>query len=198
MSNTEDTRIFIAVPLPDELKKWMAGWAETLKQALPSFRKWVYAEDYHITLQFLGDIPKSQVPHLAKALQDELVSRRTHDASFELSVGALGLFGRPSSPSILWAGIGGDTNRLDELHTIVSKALTPLGFPPEKRPFNPHLTLARKYEGTVPFDAAHWIGGQAPVTVSGEPLRFQVREIVLYASHLGRLPMYEPVEHVAL
>ncbi|WJH34942.1 hypothetical protein N6H14_01970 [Paenibacillus sp. CC-CFT747] len=60
--------------------------------------------------------------------------------------------------------------------------MTPFGYPPEDRPFKPHITLARKAEGPVrleevPLAAAEWT----------------VTRFVLYQTHMGRSPMYEEI-----
>ena len=198
MNNTDETRLFVAVPIPAALKRSAAEWTDSLKHELPSFRKWVYPDDYHITLQFLGNVPMSRIQLLTEALKKAISSWREHGAPFELTIEKLGVFGRPKSPSILWAGIGGDTNQLHELHGIVTAALAPLGYQAEERAFSPHLTLARKYDGTASFEAEQWVGRQSPAAASGEAQHFHVQEIVLYASHLGRIPMYEPVVTIPL
>lgn len=199
MNKTDGARLFVAVPLPDKLKISISTWTESLNHELSSFRKWVYHEDYHVTLQFLGDVPQSRIQLLTGALKDAISSWHERDAPFELTIEGLGIFGRPKSPSILWAGIGGDLNQLQQLHTIVTAALAPLGYQAEERAFNPHLTLARKYDGTLPFEAERWVG--LPVSdsaASGSALCFHVQEITLYASHLGRQPMYEPAACIPL
>ncbi len=198
MNKTDETRLFVAVPIPAALKRSAAEWTESLRHELPSFRKWVYPDDYHITLQFLGNVPQSRIQLLTEALKKAISPWREHGAPFELAIEGLGVFGRPKSPSILWAGVGGDTNQLHELHGIVTAALAPLGYKAEERAFNPHLTLARKYDGIAPFEAEQWVGHQSPAAASGEAQRFPVQELVLYASHLGRIPMYEPVVTIPL
>ena len=198
MNKTDEPRLFVAVPIPAALKRLAADWTDSLKRELPSFRKWVYTDDYHITLQFLGNVPQSRIQLLTEALKVALSTWRGRGASFELTIEGLGIFGRPKSPSILWAGIGGDTARLHELHGIVTAALAALGYQAEERAFSPHLTLARKYDGIAPFEAEHWVGRQSPAAASGAAQRFHVQEIVLYASHLGRIPMYEPVVTIPL
>ena len=45
--------------------------------------------------------------------------------------------------TVIWLGLGGDVGRLIELARRVEERVAPLGYPTEKRPFFPHLTLAR-------------------------------------------------------
>ncbi len=44
---------------------------------------------------------------------------------------------------VLWVGLDDPSQALERLNDRLMAALTPLGFPPEGRPFHPHLTLAR-------------------------------------------------------
>ncbi|BBH22913.1 RNA 2',3'-cyclic phosphodiesterase [Paenibacillus baekrokdamisoli] len=188
-------RLFVAVPLPEKWKLILAAWCDELKQQLPSFRKWTSPEDYHLTLQFLGDVPAIHVQDISQALQEAMAAGIP---PFELAIENLGLFGRPENPRVLWAGIGGDSEHLHQLHTAVAAALTPLGYPAEERAYHPHLTLARQYNGNLPFEPETWSGRPLPTDSFGEILRWQVDEIVLYTSHLGSLPMYEAVERFSL
>ena len=54
----------------------------------------------------------------------------------------LGGFGG-SRLRVVWVGLEGDTETLASLARRVDHALRPLRFPRERRPFAPHLTLAR-------------------------------------------------------
>ncbi|QYR20882.1 RNA 2',3'-cyclic phosphodiesterase [Paenibacillus sp. sptzw28] len=183
------SRLFVAVPLPAGSKIAFALFLNEWKQLVP-FRNWVHPEDLHITLQFLGDTPAESLPALSAAIRDAVSST----LPFRLSIEGLGLFGRPENPSILWAGIAGELNPLHELQRKISSALSPLGFQPDARPFNPHLTIARKFTGSSPLDPAHLRKLAAPEALSESPIQWTVDEIVLYESRLGRpAPMYDPI-----
>lgn len=183
------SRLFVAVPLPSGGKSALSAYMNKWKRDL-SFRNWVHPEDFHITLQFLGDTPEDRLPGLSDAIQEAV---RTA-SPFRLSVEGLGLFGRPGNPSILWAGVTGELGPLQELQHKITSALSPLGYPPETRPFNPHLTVARKYTGTGTFDPALLRELAAPDTVSEDAIHWTVDEIVLYESrHKRPAPMYHVV-----
>ena len=61
-------RAFVAVELPDELRRALAATQARLKERLayainPGVRiQWVRPEAIHLTLKFLGDIDEAQVP----------------------------------------------------------------------------------------------------------------------------------------
>ena len=44
---------------------------------------------------------------------------------------------------MIWVGVEGDLDELRQLARVVERALAPVGFEEESRPFRPHLTLAR-------------------------------------------------------
>ncbi|HET9555052.1 MAG TPA: 2'-5' RNA ligase family protein, partial [Anaeromyxobacteraceae bacterium] len=73
----------------------------------------------------------------------------------------------------------GELAPLAALEADLSARLAPLGFPPEGRPFAPHLTVGRaRQPGGVRGLAAAL---QAPMG----PLAWPARELVLFESHLG-------------
>jgi len=54
----------------------------------------------------------------------------------------LGWFPNARAPKIFWVGVKADGG-LADLARHTDEAIARLGIPPEKRPFSPHLTLAR-------------------------------------------------------
>ncbi|KRE57815.1 RNA 2',3'-cyclic phosphodiesterase [Paenibacillus sp. Soil750] len=190
MNPNHHVRLFVAVPVPSETKLAINDWMAEIQPYLP-FRKWVHHEDLHITLQFLGDTQSDRVSLLTHTLQE--ISARSTPLS--LRVESLGLFGRPTHPSVLWAGVGGDLTELHNLQQRVADALTPLGFTPEERNFHPHLTLARNYTGTAPFDRNTLRDYPVPSSQHNESLAWNSQGITLYRSHLNNRPMYEAVSY---
>jgi 2'-5' RNA ligase len=189
-----DARLFVAVPLSSDMKQTLISWSNELKKHFP-FRKWVDRDDLHITLQFLGNTPHERIANIEIAIREALALA----APFELVIMALGTFGRPANPSILWAGIGGQTDQLHNLQQLISGRLATIGYKPEERPFHPHLTLARNYNAEEPFDRELLDKFVIPSTPSGDPLHWKTDEIVLYTSHIGRRPsMYEAISRFPL
>jgi 2'-5' RNA ligase len=107
--------------------------------------KWVPAHQFHFTLKFFGEIAAEEAQRAAEALLG--VGAAT--APFELEVAGLGAFPEPARPSVLWAGVGRGRERLVDLAGRVEEAMVRAGFPREKRPFRPHLTLGRVREGAA-------------------------------------------------
>jgi 2'-5' RNA ligase len=101
--------------------------------------RWVRPEGIHLTLKFLGDVPSSRITSITQAV--ETACRGCDPFTFAL-VG-LGCFPHPRRPRVLWVGVHEPTGTLARLQKNLEKELAGLGFKPEGRPFQPHLTLGR-------------------------------------------------------
>lgn len=138
-------RTFVAIELDTPLRKALAQVQTDLRNRLqkamgPDVRiQWVKPESVHLTLKFLGDIPEERVPEIVVAL-----ARVTGAyARWTVDVGGLGAFPDARVPRVLWVGLSGQVEGVTRLAADVERALVELGFAPEPKPFNPHLTLAR-------------------------------------------------------
>lgn len=131
-------RLFVAVPLPESLKNSLVGAQKALKEVLPGVR-WVKAEQLHLTLKFLGETPEDRLAAVEGALESVLASR----AAFPVELAGIGAFPSEKFPRVVWAGVHGGQETLRGLAAELEKALEPLGFPREERPFQAHLTLGR-------------------------------------------------------
>lgn len=93
----------------------------------------------HLTLKFLGEVSPSQLPGIEKALE----SAAEGLGLLNISIRGVGVFPNPKSPRVVWLGVRTVDERLARLHERIERAFVPLGFPIEKRAFQPHLTLGR-------------------------------------------------------
>lgn len=105
-------------------------------------------EGIHLTLKFLGDVDASRVPRIAAALADA----SARHAPFRFTLTAPGFFPNADRARVLWVGVGGDMRPLIDLQRDVDQTLAALGFAAEKRPFNPHLTIARMRDSAARAD----------------------------------------------
>ncbi|MEO9030599.1 MAG: RNA 2',3'-cyclic phosphodiesterase, partial [Ktedonobacteraceae bacterium] len=62
---------------------------------------------------------------------------------FTYRLSGLGTFGPAHYPRVLWMGVSEPSGTLDSVQRALNLALEQQGFTTEKRPFSPHLTLAR-------------------------------------------------------
>jgi 2'-5' RNA ligase len=134
----DQLRLFWAVNLPPAIKARLAALQKKLKEARAD-AKWVEEENLHLTLQFLGNVEVSRIGVLLTNMQNAV----GNFPSFRLKICGLGFFPDLKRPRVLWAGTAGDLSFLRQLQKLVEKANLLSGFPPEKREFSPHLTLAR-------------------------------------------------------
>jgi RNA 2',3'-cyclic 3'-phosphodiesterase len=131
-------RAFIAITPPATLQQTVAAVRQVFQHLSLPWR-WVTSDHIHLTLRFLGNVPDDLVPSLLQAME-----QATQDqTAFPLRAKALGCFPHPARPRVLWVGLDDPSQALGRLNAHLMAALTPLGFPPEDRPFHPHLTLAR-------------------------------------------------------
>ncbi|PTX60283.1 2'-5' RNA ligase [Melghirimyces profundicolus] len=177
-------RLFIALPLPGEQKELLAHWSGLLSERWP-FKKWVHPSDYHITVQFLGPCTFRQRRKVKNALKELAPGLEP----FRLRIDGIGHFGVKTRPRILWAGVDGELNALHHLHDVVIDAVESLGFEREKRPYRPHITLAKKYKyNDFPYESMNRVFSPDP-----DRCEWTVRELILYETHIYRSPMYHPL-----
>jgi RNA 2',3'-cyclic 3'-phosphodiesterase len=140
-STSEDessVRVFIAVPLPVALKVKLTALQEEFRR-LPLDATWVRDAGFHLTLKFLGEVDASHIGSIASCM---LATAQRYD-SFSLTLCGVGVFPHESNPRVLWVGIEDETGLLTQLQQTLEAELVQIGYPPDDRPFAPHLTLAR-------------------------------------------------------
>ncbi len=134
-----DLRLFVACELPESAKDGLARVQSDLREQHAERLRWVRPEGIHLTLKFLGDVSPSRAKRVTDALAAAITERFTLNLRFD----RVGSFGGRMRLRVVWVGLAGDVEELASLAETVEKALGPLGFPRENRPFAPHLTLAR-------------------------------------------------------
>lgn len=173
---------FFAVKLPDEVKTFLNRWVQMYGSQYP-FKKWVHPEDYHITLAFLGFAEKEILGNALEKVREVL----KNEDSFELTLSDLGIFGPTKSPRIFWAGVK-ESEELNLLQKKVYKTCLDTGFKLDKKPFKPHITLAKKWGIETPFTMEKPV---IPKNSEGGDFSFTISEIVLYETHLDESPKYK-------
>jgi len=129
-------RLFVAVEIPPAVRKSLGEFLAVLR-ALSSQPRWVRTDNLHITLKFIGEVQPEKLGDIRAAL-----SAVHSDRSVTLDFRGVGFFPNEKRPRVFWAGIEASAN-LARLASDIDRALEKPGVPPEKRPFSPHLTLAR-------------------------------------------------------
>ena len=131
-------RTFIAIEIPEEIKKEMAKVQDELKRS-GADAGWTRPEGIHLTLKFLGEVPEAKIEEIKNAL----VQAAEATSRFRLKITGAGAFPNPKNPRVVWLGVSGDIDKLSALQGSVEESMTAMGFDREERAFSPHLTLAR-------------------------------------------------------
>jgi RNA 2',3'-cyclic 3'-phosphodiesterase len=170
-------RLFVALDLPPDVRAGLVDWQRTAL-ADPALRP-VKADSLHITLVFLGYQAEKEVRKIAKAAFD-----------VEATAPAVELVSQPlgvprSRPRLV--ALDARSEETVTLQKQVEQNLVAEGYyEPEKRPFWPHLTVAR-----VRSEAP---GSRKPAQIRTQPHPlpehmfrfFRPTRLVLFKSHLRR------------
>lgn len=181
-------RLFAAVDLPprvrEEIERTIAPWRERLPRG-----RWVRPENWHVTVKFLGRTYPRLVGKVTDASREAAASIRP----FRVGVDGMGVFPGPGRARVLWVGLVDRDESLPALARALDDRLVD-EFPPEKRGFTPHLTVARF---NPPVPVREDVDELAATRFQVEP--FRVGELVLYRSHLSpKGARYEPLERFPL
>jgi RNA 2',3'-cyclic 3'-phosphodiesterase len=181
-------RLFAAVDLPPRVREEIEGTIAPWRDRLPRGR-WVRRENWHVTVKFLGRTYPRLVAWVTEAAREAAASIRP----FRVGVEGMGVFPGPGRARVLWVGLVDRDESLPALARALDDRLVD-EFPPEKRGFTPHLTVARF---NPPMPAREHVDELAATRFEVEP--FRVGEVVLYRSHLSpKGARYEPLERFPL
>lgn len=131
-------RAFVALLLDDEARRAVVAVLDGLRP-LSRAVAWVPAANLHLTLHFLGDQSEARLGEALDALDEAAAAT----PPFELLLHGLGAFPGLERPRIFWLGVAEGALAVRGLQARVMTALGARGFPPETRPWHPHLTVGR-------------------------------------------------------
>ncbi|HEY4389564.1 MAG TPA: RNA 2',3'-cyclic phosphodiesterase [Ktedonobacteraceae bacterium] len=176
------TRTFIALEMNQDQQRHLTEVIRQVTRVLPDVH-FVDPAGIHLTLAFLGELNDEQLAQATEATA--WAAQQSLPYSYRLS--RIGTFGSSQSPRVIWIGIEEPTGALLRLHRIVNQQLELRGFATDKRPFSPHLTLARVKRPLSPLEQQHLqellAGKQATITSSAI---YSVRALNVMKSELLR------------
>lgn len=157
-------RAFVAVRLPDVVLDAVGERVANL--SIPG--RVTTRDQWHVTLQFLGD--NADVDAVIAALEGIEVS------GGRAQLGGAGAFPDAARARVMWLGFAEGASVLERIARAVAQRTAVLGHEADPRPFRPHLTLARFRD---PTDARGAI-----TTFGAEPVgpTWEVDAIAVYES----------------
>jgi 2'-5' RNA ligase len=185
-------RLFIGVPLPDDAAAAVVSIVDAVRgRGLPTGARdvrWVRLDGLHLTLRFLGPTPDESIPRTAEAVR---TAARSADGPVDLELAGSGSFPSPHRPRTLWIGVRDASGALTALRTGLEDALVAAGWPPDDRPFHPHLTLARA-DGIA---VGPLVADRLAAAIGQDRIAARIEQIGLFESVTGGGPArYVPVD----
>jgi 2'-5' RNA ligase len=178
-------RLFVAFELPAAVRAAIGRRLDELRGGLPRAR-WVRPESMHLTLKFLGEVDEAEVPGLGAELGPLCAAA----APMTARVDGAGCFPPARPARIAWLGLevegpggaGPGAGGLAALQAAIDRAAARLpGVERDRRPFSPHVTVAR-CDPPWPRPAAERFAAALGGPL-GEP--FALDRAALVASRLG-------------
>ncbi len=176
-------RLFTALDLPAEVRAGVAAWqgVECADEALRP----VDGDALHVTLCFLGYLPERAIPALEGLI--ERLAPRPVELRFDPE--PVGLRGKRPGLFAVAAPSGAAVALQAELGAELARARL---YKPEKRPFWPHVTVARVRNERRPAGSGGGRRGRRPRVVERPPgplpqpllHPFGAVRVALYRSHL--------------
>ena len=175
-------RLFTALPMPESFRHSLSASQIAMRRA--GFEgNYTREENFHLTLHFIGEHPRS----------DDIIQALGNIKSPPILLRLKGLFafGGGRRGTLVCRELEADDN-LQILYRAQAKILKGLGITVEKRPYKPHITLARKVVGRRPWS-------ETAIALPEAPAATVINESILYVSHRlnGRLT-YTPLARFPL
>lgn len=128
-------RLFVAVSFsPAVCAALLEAIGDLRQQGTANFTR---PENLHLTLAFIGESERTAPAQAA-------LKAACTGGAFSMTIGGLGHFG-----DLWWTGVR-ENPRLEALAARVQQALREEGYDIERRPWRPHVTLARRWRGPRP------------------------------------------------
>lgn len=184
-------RCFLAVRLPEDVKRALIGAQERIEKGAPGFYSWTKEGSMHLTLYFLGNMeeePLGQTKDALGGLKGE---------PFSLRVEGLVRLPEPTSPRVLAGGIKGDVEKLARFQQRLSDTVFHSAAFKEMRSYYPHVTIGRLRRG-MPGNAKAVKRTLAATEIEPTAM-FEITEYLLIRSNPGKEgSRYETLETYSL
>lgn len=187
-------RLFLAVspdaPARLRIDALHADVERAIGDAAPALR-WVAAAVAHLTVHFLGEVDPGRLRALVASLESAVPL-----PAFALGLGPPEVSPLSGPPRVVWMPVTTGADRLTEVHRTLGERIVREGIAVERRPFTPHLTIARVREREA--GRARALRGRLD-DLRVAPIGWPVDHVTLFRSDLsGPTPRYEVLHTVTL
>ena len=174
---------FIGVKLPGDLARRLVDERNEWQLEL-SHKRLPVAEDLHITLVYLGAVEAEVLTNLISELNEiaEVIP------AINLTLCDVETFGNPSSPRVIYTSIEEQPMLRKLQNAILDKCLALL-LPVDRKPFVPHITLAKKWSGKLDVFSQEMLIKKESFTMS---------DFSIYAINPREVPSYQPIHTIFL
>lgn len=175
-------RMFIAFKLPAVIKSSMLSIQNMIKENTDiESVKWVHADNMHITIAFLGQVPDNALESIEEAID------KTHFRPLLVSGGEIGFFSKRKIPSIMHVKPR-VSDEMDKCANELRAHLSERNIDFDRKPFAPHITLARFRNAKSGLNVYDYVNNKLDRYVMAE---YTIDSIVLYESRFTRQgPVY--------
>jgi 2'-5' RNA ligase len=176
-------RTFLALELPEEIKTEVFRKIEQYREIAPTGIKWVPKENLHITLQFIGDTKKEDLPEITEFLScsfSKIPKMKFMQPELEIIPGG--------NPRVIWISFSIESKQIFGFTKNFKKKLVEMGYQLDSKPLRLHVTLGR-IKKRLPEILIKQI-----LTTELKFESFLVEEATLYQSFLRpQGPIYEDI-----
>jgi len=131
-------RCFIAIVLDGHTKRQL-GRVQTAIRSTGIQAGWPSAQNFHLTLKFLGDISKQALPCIKTMLSEAIADR----FRFNITFNRLGVFPNAHHPKVIWIGPDETNPEVVTLQRDIDSKLNQCHQFVKEKKFSPHITLSR-------------------------------------------------------
>jgi len=121
--------------MPEVVRNTLIQWQEQLPAR---FFKPLKADNFHLTLVFLGDTDPEILPFLQNTLNQVVEKFKTFSCLLE----GIGAFPNPWEPRVVWAGVTRGGSEASHISDALRNLLKTGHVCFDPKPFRPHITLA--------------------------------------------------------
>ncbi len=176
-------RTFLALELPEDIKTEVFRKIGQYREIAPTGIKWVPKENLHVTLQFIGDTKKEDLPEITEFLGcsfSKIPKMKFMQPKLEIVPGG--------NPRIIWISFSTECKQIFGFSKNLKKKLVEMGYQLDSKPLRFHTTLGR-IKKRLPEILIKQI-----LTAELKFKSFLVEEATLYQSFLRpQGPVYEDI-----